>query len=156
MPIRSPARPNSCRPRTDETDSSLRIAELDRMVVFGAEPVLENEDGDAGGVEVVRYLPAFVIRRERAISATRRDDDGGAGRLTGAEERQRRPVGIVSSERPRCPVGPEEKGFGLGVRIRLGCSLRWGGRLRVRRSIARGASYGDGHDRQSRPPTSIS
>ena len=150
MPIRSAVMPNSlARARTSRI--ALRVAELDRMVGTAEPRHFENEDGDAGGVEIVRHLPAFVIGRKGAISSARRNDNGRTRWLTGAEQRHRRPVRIVGSERPRWAPSGQQKGFRLGVQIRLGCICRWGGRLRDRHSIARGSNHGHRRD-QTRDP----
>ena len=108
------------RPRAHETNRALRIAELDRMVIPRPEPVLEDEGGHAGRVQQVRDLPSLVIRGEGAVAAARRDDDRRAGGLARAVERQRRPIGILLSERSGRAVGPEEHRLGLGVGIGLG------------------------------------
>ena len=121
MPMRSARNAELLRARAHEANGALRVAELDRVMVSGTEPVLEDERRHAGGIEQVRDLPSLVIRRERAISAAGRDDDRGARRLARAENRQRRPIGHPLAQRAGRAVGPEEHRSGSA----LGLGLAW-------------------------------
>ena len=127
-----------------EADRPLRVAELDRVVIFRAEPVLEDERGHAGRIQQVGDLPPLVIGRERAVAAAWRDDDRRAGGLARAVDRQRGPIGILFPERSGSAVGPEEHGLGLGVGIGLGLRRRRRGRLRVNHSGTEGRSHRHG------------
>ena len=51
------------------------------------EAVLENEGGDADGVEPVRDFDAFVVDGEPAETSSGADDDGGAGSAGGIREK---------------------------------------------------------------------
>jgi hypothetical protein len=65
---------------THQANGALGIAEFDGMVVLGSEAVLEDERGDAEGVQPVGFLAAFVIGGEPSVAAAGSDDDRGAGR----------------------------------------------------------------------------
>ena len=64
--------------RTDGADGALGVAEWDWMVVLGAETVLEDDAGDAVGVQPGGNLLPFVVDRQSAVAAAGADDDGGA------------------------------------------------------------------------------
>jgi hypothetical protein len=64
---------------------------------FAEQPVLESERRDAETREILRGLDAFRVEHELAMTATRRDDDGGAVRLVRRREKhgERRIVDVL-------------------------------------------------------------
>ena len=80
------------------------------MPVAGrAEPVFQNERGEAVFVEPNRVAPSLV-RRESAVAAAGADDDRGAGRFVrrGEKRGDRGLVGLRVAERAGGFVGPKQ------------------------------------------------
>ena len=61
----------------DEAHGALGVAEFDGMVIARAEAILQDESGDAHGIEPVGDLAAFVVGGEVMVAAAGSDDDGG-------------------------------------------------------------------------------
>ena len=100
--------PNVVGPGAHEANGALRVAELDGMVIPRAQTVPQDECGHAHGVEPGRDLPSFVVHRQGAVAAARRDDDAGArSDASGGIHGERGPVGVRVAQRARRAVLPE-------------------------------------------------
>jgi hypothetical protein len=120
----------------DEADGALRVAEFDGMVVTRAEAILQDECGDAHGVEPIGDLAAFVVGGEVMIAAAGGDDDSGGGFVvvSGGIVGERGNILVGVAEGTGGGLFPEAEGveFGGGVDARVGrgvglrrLGLRW-------------------------------
>jgi len=101
---------------TGEPHGAGGVVEHRRMAVaLRAEPVFQDEPGDAVVRQPFGVAGAFV-GREAAVTATRADDDGRAGRLVrrGQEGGERRLVVVLVPERARGAIRPEQNGIERG------------------------------------------
>src|SRR5262249_23740619 len=105
--------------RAHGSERALRIAQLDGVMILGAEPVGEYERGHSERVEPVRHLAAFVVGREMAISAAGTNHDARAVGLILHRQKdgERGLVGVVVSQGAGRAVRPERnRGWFLSER----------------------------------------
>ena len=79
MPMRSGSDAELLRARADDADRTLRVAELDRMVISRSEAVLQHERADAHRVEERGDLTSLVVHRQVRVAAARATTTRGAG-----------------------------------------------------------------------------
>src|ERR1700730_12117708 len=56
--------------RSNQSNGPLRVAQLDRMAIFRAEAVLENECGDSERIQPVCHLTALVVDGKQDVPAS--------------------------------------------------------------------------------------
>src|SRR5690348_6145060 len=61
-----------------QSNRTLRISKLDRMVILRSKPIFQNKGCDAESIQPVGHLSAFMVHSKVCIGATRRNDDCGA------------------------------------------------------------------------------
>ena len=118
--------------RAHGADRALRVAELDRVVIAGPEPVSQHECRHPHRVEIVRRLTPFQIHRQALVAAAGRDDDRRQwpGRIRRHVNGERGLVGLVLPESAGRAGGPQENRLRLLEHRRGGCR-RLAGRNRT-------------------------
>src|SRR6476620_5976716 len=95
--------------RANGANRPLCVAKLDRMMVPRPEAVFQYERGNTHGVVPIGPLTPFMFHRQRAVAATRRDDDccarASARRAIRGDGGL---VGIRLTERARRTVFPQQ------------------------------------------------
>lgn len=92
-------------PTAHQPDRPLRISQFDGVMVTRPQAVLEDESGNAHGIEPVRHLPAFVVGGETSISAAWRNNDRRTRDVRPPRAIQRE-GGLSSSPCPNAPGAP--------------------------------------------------
>jgi hypothetical protein len=105
---------------------SLRIPQLDRMVVPRPKPVAQNERRDAERVQKSCDLASFMICRERNVSTARAHHDRGRVRRDGPRQIDREgwDIRLVGPQRSRSRAGPQRNRLSIPYRQRRLRNLR--------------------------------
>ena len=112
------------RAKSQRSNRTLRVPELNRMVVARPEAVAQDERRHPQRIQVSGDLSSLVVRGEPGVGATRTHDHGRRGRRHRSRQihRQRRNVALVRSEGPRRSAGPERNDLAVNEsrrRLRL-------------------------------------